>query len=301
MTALRADAYGVIYLTPNQLVDLRGGPVTISFDLSTERMSVRDWIDLWLTPWDENLAVPLEASDPDLQGPPKDSIQVTTNPAENSPILLTTRDRVRREYTPGWSVPSMGEGVAPGTNQAATRQRFQLTVGNGRARFERMSSATAPALTFWDELVDFPFETAVLQLGHHSYTPTKDNAGVPATWHWDNVAISRAVPFDMERSIERFADERDDTVTFERGAGADSWLRFSAIGKPEVSFDDGRSWVEARRQDGLGQLEGDHHPEHFSSYWMEIPKGVASLRIRFESDDWYSGPWFAEGFAIWSR
>jgi hypothetical protein len=301
MTALNADDYGVIYLTPNQLVDLSKGPAVVRFDVSTERMSKRDWIDLWLTPWEGNLALPLEGSDPDLQGPPSNSIQVTTTAGENSPVLRTTRANVPRDYKPGYAVDPLGAGVAPGTNESATRQAFQLTVTANSARFERLASPTAPALVYWEERIDFPFEAAVLQLGHHSYTPTKDNSGVPATWHWDNVSISHAIPFNMLRSIERYADEKDGVISFEAPAPKDASLRFSAIGTPELSFDGGKTWSVARRQDGLGQTEGEHHPEHFSSFWTPIPEGTAQVSVRFKADDWYEGPYFAQGFAIWSR
>lgn len=301
MTALNAEEYGVIYLVPNQLVDLSGGPVTIRFDLSTERMSSRDWIDLWLSPWEDNLALPLEASDPDLQGPPRNSIQVTTANGEGSPVLRTTREWQPREYQPGYAVSPLGDGVTPGTNESATRQAFQLTISPTNARLERLASATAPALLYWDEPIEFPFDLAVLQLGHHSYTPTKDNSGLPATWHWDNVGISNAVPFELNRAVERYADSEHDIVTFERPAAANANVRFAAIGAPELSFDAGRTWLPAERQDGLGQVQGEHHPEHFSSYWMPIPEGTAELRVRFEPDDWYSGPYFAQGFSIWSR
>lgn len=301
MTALNAEEYGVIYLVPNQLVDLSGGPVTIRFDVSTERMSGRDWIDLWLTPWDENLALPLESSDPDLQGPPQNSIQVTTGNAESAPILRTTRDGEVSDYAPGYAIAPLGEGVAPGTNESATRQTFQLSITPTRARLERLASATAPALLFWDELIDFPFESAVLQLGHHSYTPTKDNSGVPATWHWDNIGISNAIPFKLNRAVERYADSDHGLVTFDRPAAANANLRFSAIGTPEISFDGGRTWAAATRQDGLGQEQGDHHPEHFSSFWTPIPEGTERVHVRFKADDWYSGPYFAQGFSIWAR
>lgn len=301
MTALNADDYGVIYLVPNQLVDLRQGPVVIRFDLSTERMSTRDWVDLWLTPWDDNLALPLEESDPDLQGPPRNSIQVTTTAGENSPVLKTTRDGRRTEYKPGYAVAPLGSRVAAGTNQAATRQAFELTVTRTSVRFERLASATAPALVFWEEAVDFPFDSAVLQLGHHSYNPTKDGAGVPATWHWDNIGISHSIPFQMIRARERYVDEENGAVSFEQPAPRDAWLRFSAIGRPEVSFDGGRTWTSARRQDAVGQLLEKHHPEHFSSYWMPIPEGATTVTVRFKPDDWYSGPYFAQDFAIWAR
>src|SRR4051794_22251403 len=35
----------------------------------------------------------------------------------------------------------------------------------------------------------------VVQFGHHSYNPTNEGAGVPATWHWDNLQPSPSTPF----------------------------------------------------------------------------------------------------------
>jgi hypothetical protein len=301
MTALNAGGYGVIYLTPNQLVNLADGAVTIRFDVSTERMSKRDWIDLWLTPWDENMALPLEGSDPDLQGRPANSFQITTNNSEGSPMLIVSRDGEIETVRKGNQVRTLNEGIGDDVNQAATRQTFQLTLSEGRAKFERLSSETAPGLLFWDQPVDFPFEQAVMQIGHHSYNPTKDNSGVPATWHWDNVGVSSAVPFGIERSIERYADPKNPDMHFENPAPGGSMLRFAATGRVEISTDGGKSWSEADRQDGLGQVNGEHHPEHVSSYWTPVPEGTDSVRFRFSPDGNYKGPYIVEGAAIWSR
>ncbi|MGE0600075.1 MAG: hypothetical protein AB7J35_09580 [Dehalococcoidia bacterium] len=301
MTSINGSDYGAIYFVPNQLVDLSDGPVTITFDLSTERMSSRDWIDVWVTPWDDNMVLPLEMPDPDLQGPPQNSIQVTNRPGEGSPVLLTTRNGEGKGYDPGWAVSPLDEGIQPGTNQAAVRQTFRLTLTKSSARFERIASQTAPSLVFWDEAIDFPFDTAVLQFGHHSYNPTKDHSGVPATWHWDNIGISRAIPFEMLRSTERYADSDNPVVHFEEASEADSMLRFAAIGTVELSTDGGKTWLAADRQESVDEVEGNHHPEHFSSYWMPLPAGVSEIQFRFSADDWYSGPYFAQDIAIWHR
>ena len=50
MTAIKATGYGVIYLTPNHLVDFSTGESVVRFDLSTLRTSDRDWVDFWITP-----------------------------------------------------------------------------------------------------------------------------------------------------------------------------------------------------------------------------------------------------------
>src|SRR5882672_3916124 len=76
MTSISAGGYGVIYLTPDHMFDWSGGTSSLSFPVSTFRSSDRDWIDLWITPFGENLELPLESWLPDLQGPPKDAIHI---------------------------------------------------------------------------------------------------------------------------------------------------------------------------------------------------------------------------------
>jgi hypothetical protein len=66
MTAIAADGYGVIYLTPNQLVDFSVGEATVAFDVSTLRLSHRDWIDLWITPYADILQPPPKTGYPTL-------------------------------------------------------------------------------------------------------------------------------------------------------------------------------------------------------------------------------------------
>src|SRR3954470_14298397 len=76
MTSINAGGYGVIYLTPNQMVDFSGGEAVVKFDLSTIRSSPRDWVDLWLTPYEDHLQLPLDNWLPDLTGEPRRSIHL---------------------------------------------------------------------------------------------------------------------------------------------------------------------------------------------------------------------------------
>ena len=59
MTAINSSAYGVLYLTPASMVDFSQGEATISWDMSTNRDSVRDWVDIWITPYGHHLHAPL--------------------------------------------------------------------------------------------------------------------------------------------------------------------------------------------------------------------------------------------------
>ena len=49
MTSIQADGYGLIVLTPNQLVDFSSGEAVVRFDMSTFRSSPRDWVSVWLS------------------------------------------------------------------------------------------------------------------------------------------------------------------------------------------------------------------------------------------------------------
>ena len=47
--------YGVTYLTAPALVDFRGGTAIVQWDMSTQRTSLRDWVDVWITPYGQQL------------------------------------------------------------------------------------------------------------------------------------------------------------------------------------------------------------------------------------------------------
>ena len=293
MTAINASGYGVIYLTPNQLFDFsEGGSVT--FDISTERMSTRDWWDVQITPWDQNLALPLLSDlsqGVDLQSFPADMISIATDNGEGSPVLKVVRNGSVQSYQAGWAVSPPSAGVTV-PNQAATRQTFKFTVANGRMKFERLASATAPALTFWDVAATANFTSGIVQFGHHSYTPTKDGAGVPATWHWDNIQVEPSTPFTMVKAEQRYT--QGGTVTFQSPAPANSYLRFAAVCRVRI---DGNLVTRQTTSYRWGQ---GYNPGHQSSYFVPIAEGKTSVGITFEPDDWYSGPCIAKDFAIWS-
>ena len=197
MTAINASGYGVIYLTPPEMVDFSNGG-TVSFDVSTERMSGRDWFDVWVTPYADNLALPFDG-DVDLQGFPKTAVHVTSNTGNNSLFAATVKNYTATDI--GYmESPPINEGIVAGTNQSAARQKFVLTLTRTHLKLERMASATASYALYIDrDVPDVGFSQGVVQFGHHSYNPTKDGAGVPATWHWDNMTISPSVPCSPRR------------------------------------------------------------------------------------------------------
>lgn len=290
MTSINGSAgYAAIYLTPNRLVDITNGAV-IEFDLSTEQMSQRDWWDVTLSPFLDAQALPLKSDlsfGVDLQEPNRNSIVIATDNGQASPSLAVIRNGSGTNY--GHSFTPFNSGVTA-ANQAATRQTFRLTVTPTSIRFERLASSTATGLVFIDETIPaLSWTEGVLQLGHHSYTPTKDGAGVPATWHWDEVSLNPSTDFTMIKADRRYT--QGGTVNFQSPAPADAYLRFAAICKPVV---DG---VALTKQTDSG------HPEHMSSYFVPIAAGKTSINVAFADDSWYTTGFgcIAKDFAIWSQ
>ena len=277
MTALNGIEYGAIYLMPPALVDFSAGPAVIQWDMSTEKLSARDWWDLTVSPFTDSQSLPLLSDlsqGVDLQGPNRNAVFIGSDNAEGSPKLRVVRDGNWTAYGSQFGGARPGDGVAAGTNEAATRQTFRLTVSTTSARFERLASSTAPALVFWEH--SYPalsWTQGTVQWGHHSYTPEKDNAGVPATWHWDSFSIDPSIPFYLKHYPVYFGGSG--TLTTDP-APAGAYLRFSAVCRVSV---DG---VIASKMVYTG------NPINASSYMVPVAEGSTSHAIAFSNDDWYT-------------
>jgi hypothetical protein len=183
------------------------------------------------------------------------------------------------------------------TPSMVRRDTFELRISRTTLKFGM------PDYGLWwidAKFADLGWDRAVLQLGHHSYNPAKDDTCrpgpcAPNTWHWDNVSISSARPFTILKPDQPGADESSRPwVAFPNGAPSGSYLRFAGIGQAiEVSFDEGRSWWQAQMHPVQQTAE-----DHFKPYWMPVPEGTT--RVDFRGRDWYGGPWTARGIAIWS-
>ena len=292
MTAISDEGYALIYLTPNQLVDLSGGEAVVRFDLSTLKTSGRDWVDLWLTPFGQNLQLVLDEDLPDGNGLPRNAVHIRMdNFGEGTGFRaqvirnFVAEDLPQAEQTPYESVL---------TPSAVRRDTFELRISRTHIRF----GMPAYGLTWIDTVVpDLGWSAGVLQLGHHSYNPRKDGAGnVPNTWHWDNLSISSAVPFTIVPGVRRYVDATvPGFMQFTAPAPANAFLRFTGIGNGlSVSFDGGRSWQAAKQQEHSNAVP----EEHFKSYWMPVPAGTSTVQVR--GQDWFGGPWMVRDFSIWS-
>ncbi len=293
MTSITASGYGVVYLTPNQLVDFSGGEAVVRFDLSTLRTSSRDWVDLWLTPYEEHLQLPLEAWLPDLTGEPRRTVHLKMDLNDDLSVFkgFVFRDRTVEELKSN----EWGGYEKVVTPSAVRRDTVELRISRTSVKLGM------PAYNHWwidTRMADLGWSQGIVQLGHHSYSPFKcDGRCQPNTWHWDNVGIEPAVPFTIVPADRRWASEEDGaTVSFAAPAPPESHLRFVAIGTGlEVSFDGGASWQAAQARP---IREGKDATNTFLSYWTPMPEGATSATLR--GGDWLAGSWRARDFSIWS-
>ena len=306
MTSIRGDAYGLVYLTPPYQVDFSDGTAVISIDVSTRRTSVRDWWDIWISPYDDALQLPLDLdASADLSGPPKNAIRIGLG-TENQMTAEIYEDFANVQF-PDWPNDSVSGDNWTGyetflETDLKRRDTFEVHISQTRLR------VGMPDYDFWwidTEIPALDWNAGVVQFGHHSYNPVKtcNSANnpkppvqecLPNTWHWDNASISPALPFTIVPAEQRTANASAGTMTFAGPAPANAKLRFAGIGLDMmVRFDDG-SWQSATVQD----TKDSTAEEHFSSYWVDVPAGTT--KVAFAADDWYGGAWHVRDASFWS-
>jgi hypothetical protein len=278
--------YGAIFLTPNQLVDFSAGEAVIRFDVSTDMHSIRDWFEIGVTPYDENVA---RTGDFD-QGPPRHAVKVLN--ALDAMRAEISRDFVT-EYVPvnndiGWSrfyVPS-----------ASRRDTFEIHLSRTHLK------VGLPAYNQWwidRDINDLGWSRGILQISQHSYSATKGcirfntstnvwestspaivngEDSCPNTWHWDNISISPAIPFTIVRADRRYVEAATPELALTAPAPPNSFLRFAALGTNlELTTDGGTTWQTAQRA-----ATRDNDVSRWRSYWTPIPAGTTGIRFRGE-------------------
>ncbi|MGB0385783.1 MAG: hypothetical protein ACPGWR_13265 [Ardenticatenaceae bacterium] len=297
MTAIMAAGYGVIYLTPDQLVDFSEQEAVIRFDLSTKRTSPRDWVDLWITPYEDNLQLPLDGGLPDLSDEPRRSVHIRLDygtqgkKVSGNKFLVRISDNFQVKELPLNDVRGYDAVLTP---DAKRRDTFELRISASHIKFGM------PEHDLWwvDTDISLNWATGVVQFGHHSYNPVKVcPACAPNTWHWDNLFISPAKPFSILRADQRFVDEENGpVVNFPTPAPQHAHLRFAGIGNElELSFDGGQNWQPAQLQ---AHAQNNLADEHFKSYWTPIPAGTSQVHIRGKK--WWGAGWHVRDISIWS-
>lgn len=306
------DSYALAVLTPNHMVDFTDQEATIRFNVTTYRTTQRDWIDIWITPWEDNLNLPFDTGTVDLQGLPMNTIQlVMFAPNDNSKsgfrpkILVNGQDTGEfQQFSGDYNWYTGYEDYLPG-NAGSPKRRDTFEIKLSKTHISicmpQDSSDGAPSQTIcWANktIKPIPFTRGVVQFAHHSYTPNKDcnfytplTCG-PDTWHWDDIYISPAVKFNMIKGDRRMVTGETTPVIFQAPAPAQSKLRFSAIGKVQLSFNNG-SYISVSPQNSTQPTTG-----HVANYFVDVPQGTNN--VRFKLSDQGSGV-HAKDFAIWTQ
>ena len=275
MTTIEAG-YGLIYLTPNQMVDFAGGEAVVRFDMSTLRTSSRDWVDLWVTPYEDNLALPLDDG-VDLNGPPRRAVHVRMG--WNRQSIFT--GEVYREFVPTYLTIQRHDGIeAILIPSAVDREPFELRIRNaGPIRAAESRSVVArqrgrgPGLDARGGAARSPHVRSGQGVRPAQPVSGQYDEGLhgpcPNTWHWDNVRIEPAVPFTILRADRRYVDATSPpSVTLPAPAPPGAHLRFGGVGRAlDVSFDGGATWQPAQLQ---AQQE-TNGTNAFQSFWTPIP------------------------------
>jgi hypothetical protein len=294
MTAIADGGYGQVTLTPDHLADWSGGPVTIGLSVSTQKLSLRDWWSLDVTPFGEQLALPFDWGGADLQGMPAHYIEVRLDNCEDGSIFRVFRESAApgNSFGEQQSVSGCLQSVTGIPPSAVTRTPFELTISQAGYRFRvGPGSTVAPgkvlAQGYWRK--PLTFTRGVVQLSHHSYNPSKCEGCRPNTWHWSDVSISSAVPYTLLRATDtQVVTQPGGRITFGAPAPANSYLKFAAIGAVQVSYDGGKAYSAAQKPPLDASL---YHDEHVISYLTPVPAGTRSVQFKL------AGGWFGPGVA----
>lgn len=298
MVGIHGDGYAAAYLTPNHMVDLSRGTAVISWRMSTFRASIdRSWVDVWISPYENHLQLPLPFSFPDLQGPPRHGLLIRMQATRNS-FEVFRIDNFDMTRIGGGFIGYESRFVPSKT----IRDLFEIQLTAGSVQV----SMPEHGLVFVNRSLTPPltWTAGVIQWGIHDYNSDKSTGSscvvplpcTPSTWHFDNFSINPSIPFTIIPDNNRWYQAGVNVATFTSPAPVNAYLRFAGIGSNlQVSFDGGATWQTAARQPG-----GDaHDPGHFASYFMPIPAGVSE--VRFRGGRWYGGDWHVRDASIWAR
>jgi hypothetical protein len=205
MTSLGVTGYAAVYMTPPALLDLRSGPATLKWDMSTLRTAARDWVDVVLTPYGEHqlLAynnldqhVPPDAIHVELAG--TNGFQVTQRVAGVDHAVggdvLTTWDMVQAAQTP------------PLVEDAARRDSFEVDLSATHVRVCLTGNNTGQVYTWaghagfcWVD-ADLPVplaagvwaNQAAVEFAHRDYNPEKSCTDVEDAFHLVHSSVGRS-------------------------------------------------------------------------------------------------------------
>ncbi len=302
MTTVRGESgYAVTYLMPNRTLELSDDPAAtseVSFDLSSFRSGDRQWVDVWITPPENQLAKPLQSFLPDLSGEPRRGIHVVMDSFAHKTSWRAYQFTEAGVFELNGSYWKTLEDVKP--QDKAIRDKFVISLSKGRLKVSA-PDVTPGGLTWVDAPLkeQLNWTSGIVQFGHHAYTPSKEGCGSPTqitngvatdctnTWHWDNITLNPSLPFTLINADVTQAFSNNGTVTFDQPAPEGAQLRASAIGQNlELSTDSGVTWrpmIQQRHRDIT------LNPYQERTYLTPIPAGA--LQIKFRGQDIANKSW----------
>jgi hypothetical protein len=291
--------YGGVYFTPAQLADWSQGSASVSWKISTQRQSSRDWWQVNLTPFAQNMVLPLASDLPAYDGEPQTGLEVKL---DNTACGQSRFGSVLKVITiSGASTQELSNSGAcveqTVGSSAALRSQFQIDISGDHLKvFIPGTNAV-----WYDAPLQLPFKQAVVQFSHHSYNPAKGenpdgSQGTPNTYHWSDISISPATPFTMLRPQQPLSlhEGQDPVLSLPQPAPKDAFLRFAGLGDFQVSFDGGASFQPA-------QVHGPYRKaEHFANFWTPIPAGTTKVLLKGRPNS-SNLPWWVQDVSVWAQ
>ena len=229
---------------------------------------------------------------PDTNGRPRNAVWITMGGTENffQAHVFDENGNIERTLVQG---PVYDNFLTP---DAKRRDTFELRISKNHLWFGMPDYGQA-----WvDGPVALDWSVGVVQFGHHSYNPTKDDNFPNAACR--DVALGQCRDLtgaDVHDGEVRPAMGRDggpDTLQLLSPAPADAYLRFLGIGGNLEFRVDGGSWQAPHRQFGNGNIDPS---QVFESYLTPIPAGARSIQFRGQGT--YGGKWRVQDVAVWTE
>lgn len=206
MTGL-LSGYAAAYLTPDAMVDFSQGEAVIRFDVSSLRTSGRDWIDMWLTPFNDKFVIPLERWNAPYNGEPKNAVHIRADGNNDGSYHFegtiyrnnveegmnsgpgTLFEGVKTAFANSGAVKTVTINGTPTTipvdMSPKRRDTYELRISKTSAKFclvqvnvQMEDSTKQPVQTqqCWinSTFNNLGWDKAIVQFGHHAYNPEKD-------------------------------------------------------------------------------------------------------------------------------
>lgn len=317
MTAINAG-YGATYITVPALMDWSTSPARFEWDMSTERTSSRDWMDVVIQPFEPGFDGPMALNFQDFHTP-KDALQFELQGGGNvwAPQVMLpgpTSGCSNGSYWKGsvyycrfnfdgynsWDRMLAARGLS---TSAARRDHFMIEVSRTHVRMGFRASPNDP-YRYWVD-ADIPggalkWSQGVTQLNQRAYNPLKGcgaiGVGEPGhppdgwvdsdghkcragTWHIDNMSIQPYQPFTIIPGVRRI-NMPGGTVTFPFPAPQNSFIKAAGAWSDTQYSLDGRTWQTA------AIVGPKAPPEIGDSYWFQVPEGTQTIQFRGSNPRW---------------